>query len=547
MLSLSAVSIKSTLAFCKVLSAALVTAAYEEPLSQQVQKNLRSWNADAQEFLTRFTIRKTTFTKIVQGLMNGDDVEEPAVAIGEILKAKMDNVVKETDIHKDYLKMIKWFVSITRGSESALDHYAKNIQVLGDPALTSLFTHDSGIDQAKSLRDLENFAKRVFKKNLDDLTVEDKDALRAKKPEQYKEFLALRRQIDTARKDAVRDVVRQSGKKIVKLTEMARQLKARNIVNKLPVFDGYIDEAGGLYNSEGVKLNGNVTGRIEMNSAYNPKTDDTYVMLHYPEFGAGQPARIYTVNYKQKKIVKKFDTVGELIKVLPALRKRWLADLKGPINKETTVAAMILELTYITSARIGSTSGATGLSTLVCKEFSERATDYFVLKYKGKAGVIQTHQIPTNLAITKHIREMLRKLCTGKKADDLIMTFGPRNTHVNGSRVNKYLQSIGAPAGVTVHKFRHARGTILAKEILDKHPFGKGTRVKEAEANKWLTEKLKLVGKELGHMNGDKVTAATAIKNYIDPNMLKEWFDSLGIRPNATIQKAIDDALKAPV
>ena len=548
MYSLSALSSNATVAFCKILASAVVLAAHEEPLSAQVIKNIRPWNAEAQEFLTRFTIRKTTFTKLVQGLLNNVDIEPVFVDLGAILKDKMDKVIKETDIHREQLNMIKNFVGISRGRQSALDAFGKNIQLLGDPSLTSMFTQDSGIDQAKSYADLIAFVKRIYKKNIDELTPADIDRVKARSPETHKQFNALRNTVEKGRKEAVRDIVRQSGKKIIKLTEMVRKLKERKIQHRIPTFDGYMDELGNYYTSAGIRINiKSVTGRIEMNPKYDPELDNTYVFEHYPLIGSGAPARVYTVKHAHSSINKKFSVVDELIKNLPALRKRWLVDLKGPINSEKTIAALIVELTYITSARIGTVGTATGLSTLVCKEFSDRATDYFTLNYTGKAGIKQSHKIKTKDAVTKHLRLMLQKLCSGKKPNQLIMTYGPTDIHVNADKVNKYLKSIGAPAGVTIHKFRHARGTAIAKSILDNHPFGKGTRVKEAEANKWLVEKLKLVGQEVGHMTGDKVTASTAISSYIDPNLLKNWFDSLGIRPSATIQKAIDMALRAPV
>lgn len=544
--SLSAVSQKSCLAVLKILATAVAVEYNEEALSKNVHKSLRVWNNDAQEFLTRFSIRKPVFVRIVQALLKGTDLESDLDSLVTILKEKMLKLDKETDIKKDQLKLFKNIISIVkRGSESALKNFHKSVQTIGDPSVTALFKHEQTIDQTKAVKDLDTFCMRTMKKKFADLTLEDKEQLRLKKPDTYKTFLKLNREIGQAIKDAIRDYVRSSGTKLVTVAEVIRYLKSKKIQNKLPTFDGLIDETGALYNKLGVKLNGAVTGRIELNKDYNPKTDDTYVFLHYPLFGGGQPQRVYTVNYKNKKTVSKFGVVDKLIAEVPKMRKRWAQDLKGPIDELNTVCALILELTYITSGRIGGRTGATGLSTLVCKEFSDKGSSSFSLNYTGKKGVKQKHVVPLDSNMTKHIFKMLKKLKSGKKPNDYLMTFGPRDALVTGSKVNAYMRSIGAPEGATIHKFRHMRGTILAKQVLDKHPFGKGTRAKESEVNKWLIEKLKAVGAKLGHMNGDKVTATTAIQNYIDPNVLKGWFDSLGVRPNSTIQAAIDKATKA--
>ena len=542
---MSAVSQKSTLAVLKIMAATIAVEYEDEALSSAVLKSLRTWNSEAQEFLTRFKIRKPMFVRLVQSLMKGQDFEDDLDTFADTLKLKMDILTKETDITKDQLKLLKNIVSISkRGSETALKNFHKSVQLLGEPHLTAMFKHKQTVDQSKTIKDLDTFCMRTMKKKFADLTLEDRDTLREKKPDLYKTYLKLNRDISQAIKDAIRDNVRQSGSKLIKISEMVRLLSKAKIQNKLPAFDGMIDETGAIYNKLGVKLNGSVTGRIELNPAYNPKTDDTYVFLHYPLFGAGLPQRVYTVNYKQSKTVSKFGIVDELIKKVPAMRKKWLADLTGPIGELNTVCALILELTYITSARIGTANSATGLSTLVCKEFLSTAANAFTLSYTGKSGVKQKHVIPTVNAITKKLKRMLLELKKGKKPSDYLMTYGPKKALVTGSKVNSYLKSVGAPEGATIHKFRHMRGTLLAQVALAKHPFGKGKAAKESEVNKWILEKLKSVGEKLGHMNGDKVTATTAIQNYIDPNILKDWFAAIGVRPNSAIQAAIDRASK---
>ncbi|MNG29500.1 hypothetical protein D3C84_1149350 [compost metagenome] len=81
-------------------------------------------------------------------------------------------------------------------------------------------------------------------------------------------------------------------------------------------------------------------------------------------------------------------------------------------------------------------------------------------------------------------------------------------------------------------------------DILAGCPFKKGDGTKDTVVHKWLETELLKVGSELGHMSGEKVTSATAIQNYIAPELLAEFYSKLGMRPSAKVQKAIDSASK---
>jgi hypothetical protein len=551
LLSISAVSKQSTLAFIKIISAASVAFMENSPLSSSIKSDLRSWNADASEFIKRFNLDKKAFSRIISQLQLDkvnlvDEIGDVMVGVREAHRSK--ELIKELDLSKLHLDFLKCLISVTLGgSETAVKNLYKNISKLGDPKLSALFMQETELDQSDLVAELSRFCKNVFKKPEQDLNVEDKNKLKAKNPELYKEYLKLLRDINEVTKQAVSQFVRNSGQQLVKATELVRYLKTNKIRSKVPEgFNGWIDETGAYYNTNKVKLEGAITGRLEANPKYDPTTDDTYVFLHYPLFGSGQPQRIYTVNYRKGKVSKKFNAVGALIKDLPAARKKWLHELKtGKHNEADTVAALILELIYETSARIG-TAGQSGqgISTLLVKNYTGRGQGYFTLNYLGKSGVKQNHKILTNRIETKLLKELLESLTTGKKPNDLIMTVNKGRTekHINGTYVNKYLRSLGVDPSVTLHKFRHARGSIVAQAQLDKAPSFKNAS--EAEVNKWFIEAMKKVGSELGHVSGDKVTATTAIQNYIDPQLIKDWFDKVGVRPGSVIQNALNKAGK---
>jgi hypothetical protein len=552
-ISISAVSKNSTESFIKLVASSIMVCLIEEPLGAKVKSKIRKWNSDAEEFLKRFRIPRSTFNPIVNGCLNDNaDMDWDLDALIRVLKEreKAGMLTKELDLTKDHIDLLKYMMGIVlRGSDASLKNLTRHISKLGDPDLTAVFLHEDAeqSNQQDLVAELNKFCRKIFGKPEADLTVEDKNSLRDKKPEQYKVFLKLMRDINEGTKQATLSFVRQSGEKLVKATELVRYLKQNKIRSKVPEgFNGYVDENGAYYNTNKVKLDGAITGRLEANPKYDPELDNTYVFLHYPLFGTGQPQRIYTVEYRKEKAGKKFNTVDALIKDLPAARKKWLHELKtGHYEDADTVSALILELIYETSARIG-TAGQSGqgISTLVCKNYTSRGTGYFTLNYLGKSGVKQIHKIHTNKPEGKMMKGLLDSLVEGKKPNDLIMTaqFGRAVKHVNGTYVNKYLRSLGVDQSITLHKFRHARGTIVAGAVLDKAPAFRGKS--EAEINKWFIEAMKKVGEELGHVNGEKVTATTAIQNYIDPNLIKEWFEKVGARPNSTIQKAINKVAK---
>lgn len=549
MKSLSLSSPGSLDAFLKILIVAIRVQQESEPVDAEVLSAVRMWNASAQRFLSEFGISKPSFTKVVQSISKkpSDANFEPLADFVEDLKANfLNDVVADTDVRRERLALLKDIcLVVIKGSEPAHARLVKNLSVFADPSLNKAFISDAGsFDQRSHRNSLAAFAKKYFKKPLNEITVDDHNALREKNKEVYSEYLKLRRNIQQVRKDAVRDFVRASGKSLVKLQEIVRFLKEQDIEHNIPVFNGYIDDVGALYNENQVKLNGNVTGTIELNPSYDADTDNTYIFNHYPAFGNGQPQRIYTVNYKQRKTEEKFDKVDKLTDKIEILRKKWMTILRTEdIDDYNVLNALVVELIYQTSGRIGSKAGASGLSAFTVKEFSDRASNYFVISYVGKKGIDQKHKILTNTRDTMLLKKLLQKLCVGKKPRDYVITTSKGKMVTSGS-VTKFLASIGAPAGATVHKFRHVKGTKIAKDIMDKSPFNGKKNVKESEVNKWFMEAMKRVGAELGHVSGDKVTATTALVNYIDPRAVEDWYRTIGVRPNSTIQNILDKMKK---
>jgi DNA topoisomerase IB len=222
--------------------------------------------------------------------------------------------------------------------------------------------------------------------------------------------------------------------------------------------------------------------------------------------------------------------VSEFFKTESTSRKKWLTDLIKANSKEQVFAAMV-ELLYSTSCRIGGKGNATkgeptyGLTTLQVRHltFTPAAVEF---NYSGKKSAEQHHIFKTTTPEGKKIRAILLALVKNKDDTDLVFTF--KGKPVLRTTVNSYLRSLGLE--ITAHKFRQLAGTKVAIGVLRQAPFKKSDKPKQAAVDKWVKEELKKVGEVLHHRTGTNVTGMTAVKSYIDPGCLVEFYDGLGLR-----------------
>jgi DNA topoisomerase IB len=224
-------------------------------------------------------------------------------------------------------------------------------------------------------------------------------------------------------------------------------------------------------------------------------------------------------------------------------RKKWVKDLSNPDPKTQAMAAMV-EIIYLTQARIGGSStnkegeDRFGLSTLLVKHV-KKTPKGMKFDYTGKKSTAQHHELVGNSPTTRKVMSIISELTSGKKPDDLVFTI--HGKRILGSMVNRYLRSLGVPKGITVHKFRHTAGTQLALNILKKSPFKKSEHPAQTAVEKWVKEEMKAVGEILHHRTGtgdkQKVTGMTAINAYISPEVLKSFFNNLGLRTPKWVPK----------
>ena len=353
--------------------------------------------------------------------------------------------------------------------------------------------------------------------------------LKAKYPEQFQEYLRLRRAFNQSWKESMQQFVLNSGKKIVPFTELEDYFEQNDIQTSLPTgFTGGIDAVGNIYSPDGERLTGGLPNKLMFPSVrMNDTGKGSWIFQAITPDGKGANY-MYPESYVKNKSADKFDLVQELIPKLPAIRKRWIEGLKRfSMEEPPTVAAVELEILYTFSARIGTLGNTTaggstfGISTLLRKHliFNDKG---FILKYKGKDGVDTRHVLRATDPVSKLLLECMKKLAEGKKPSDPLFTYvkGRVQKRLPGNVVNRVFKMLGA-GNATVHKLRTVRGTSLFIEECEalftrKKSFDNISQAKEAFAQIG-----KKVGAELNHVRrgtdgSTKVSAATALHSYID-------------------------------
>jgi DNA topoisomerase IB len=259
----------------------------------------------------------------------------------------------------------------------------------------------------------------------------------------------------------------------------------------------------------------------------------------------------YTVAFKRAQAKQKFERVALFTDKVDGMRKKWIAQLKKfNVEDPKSVCALILELLYTFSARIGSAKNATegsptfGISTLLVKHAKLEPNGAITLRYKGKGGIPTVHKLSNSDPIMKIMLKALHELIDEKDVKEPIFTVPSSRGYkrITGQMVNNYFRALGA-GDVTVHKLRTLRGTQLFQDLAQKLS-DQGKKPKnDTQAKAFLTKMATEVGKELNHVRststGMKVTPATAIANYIDPTAVASVFRDWGFRPPAVVEKLL--------
>lgn len=550
-ISLASVNPSSTESAIKCLIAMYKTREFAYETS--FLRKLTLWGDESREFAERFKMLKV-FNNAIRLIVSGrdvaehDDVRTAINTVFETIKEHKTVIDRETDVTRAQLGMISDLRLAANGSEAAEKRLMRNVSSLRDPDINEMFIHteEAGEDMKGTYSTLAALVKKYGKINGYEMPVEilkewqAHNKTKGTKLKQHEQYLELRKQVNAFFKKQLSNLIRSSGQPYLPVAEVKKALG--NTLNPIPeTFVGMIDDLGGYYTVAGKKLLQTPAGVVNMNPAYDAKLDNAYVCTFKAAFSADF-TRVYTEDYRKNARGAKFDVVAEVLPNLHLLTKKWLPDLQKVGESKDGVCAMLCELIYQTSGRISSTKAATdgvtthGISTLLLRHINMN-DQRIIINYFGKSGGKQRHVVKFNTQRGQLLHNALAKAIAGKKPADAVTTF--KGKVLTGTMVNAYLKTLGFPDKFTIHKVRTAKGTELAMKLLENPPFKKG-EVKDVDLNKWVEGQLMKVGAELGHLSGDKVTANTAIANYIDPAILAALFVKLGCRANAKIQKAID-------
>lgn len=428
-------------------------------------------------------------------------------------------------------------------------------------------THDSWIAQKLAKEEvpsqddgkLKFLVRKLTGRDDTKLTMDEAVRTKTRFPKMYKEYLALRKVFAQNWKDALQTYVSQSGARLIPMKQFEQFCERHNIETTLPKgFDGLIDDLGRFYTRDHRLINGvpntSTFPSVMMNKNYGKTAGGDWVFMAL-RHGGGAGPYFYTVDYQKEQREKKFKKVQSFGKVIEGMHKKWFAKMKAfdPADAKS-VAATILEILYLFSARIGSRGNAAngeptfGISTLLVKHIYPQSNGDIFIRYNGKDGVATKHVLRANDPIQKFVIANLMKLIEGKKPGEPVFTIlkGKRNVPIASSMINGYFSSLGAPDGVTVHKLRTRRGTEIARQWVDAQ-MEKGPRAQpkdQKQALELLKQMAMKVGKELNHVRRSAtgvqtITPSTALQNYIDPAIVQEIYDFWDIRYPPFLEKML--------
>lgn len=379
------------------------------------------------------------------------------------------------------------------------------------------------------------------------LTLDEAKQVKELHPDLYKQYLTFRKEHSDVWKAAAVNYVRQSGEHHVPYEEMLAYLHANGIDHMLPLgFTGMVDDQLRMYTRDGHMIDGVPNAvtfpEIVMNPTYGRAGGGDFVFQAHRS-GGGLGPYFYTVDYKKAAARDKFAKVAELLPKLESMEKKWFNLVKkfNPADPRC-VCAVVLEILYEFSARVGSLKNAAGgqstygVSTLLVKHASIDSAGNVILRYKGKDGVNTVHRIMHNDPQQKFVAQAILQLVQGKQPKDRLFTVVKptgRLTPISAALVNQLFRMMGAPEGVTVHKIRTARGTHLFNQLVGEL-FEKKPPKDEKQAMDAFKKISEAVGKLLNHVrrgqSGTKVTGTTALNNYIDPSAQLAYWRQLGFR-----------------
>lgn len=524
----------------------------------EFRNSYRAWSEHGKKFASKYGFGEE-FRNVSKRVLRGDDLfgdDDDVIELGKMVARARKSIYEDTNISREMYKLLMALAKcLIKDDERAWQYVEKNISIVRDTRLTSVFLSDEdepieidGLSASSASTQMRTLYKKITgsePKYGFFINPGEAKAFREKNPEQWSEYARLSKVLTREVKRQVSRYTRNKQKHTVTVDEVSKFLDKQGLLHNMPrgFIGGLVDESMNFYTPAGKKLDKQPMGLVRMNPKYDPKTDDTYVMFSIvygknDKGGDAAAGRIRTEAMNTANKVKRHAAANDFMENEEKVRAKWLRDLKRPHTKEQIMAAMV-ELLYATSARIGGPGNETkgeptyGLSTLRPSHVKIVGTK-LRFEYVGKKLSDQSAIYSLATPAGKLIAPVIKKLL--EDADEGEPVFQFRGRPIIRHAISKYLATLGT--AIKPHGFRRVTGSRMTQEILAKHPFkaklAKG-KLTETEVNKWFRSEMLKVGAELNHRNGEKLTGMTAVKAYIDPKIIENFYKSLNIRVPAFV------------
>lgn len=386
------------------------------------------------------------------------------------------------------------------------------------------------------------------------ISMEDGPAAREKYPDTYKAYLKLRREFNGVWRKELSKLAKKS--KYMEMKQLLAYLEAKNIDHTIPEgFNGIIDHEGKWHIFDGEEIllidgvpNSFIFPKVRMNKHRSKNSPWVFQAMRADGTGGNY---YYTRQFKKEGRVNKFQKVKDLVHMIDDIRSNWTdLILNYDHSNPNCSAAIILELLYQFSARIGSEGNGTregvktyGIGTLRVKHCTITDTS-ITFSYLGKDGVKTKHAMFPSDPIEWKIYKVCKKLIRDRKPSDELFTYSTKGGKVKPVRsgvVNALFRNLGAECNV--HKLRTYQATKIAQQMINllKH---KRHRFNDKKAKEALLKVAEKVGKELNHVRRtkegkQKITGHTALSAYIDIDLQAEFYKHFGVQLPKNLQKLL--------
>jgi DNA topoisomerase IB len=288
----------------------------------------------------------------------------------------------------------------------------------------------------------------------------------------------------------------------------------------------YLDEAGTRITEPDVLER---IGELSIPPAWDDVWVCPYPMGHIQATGvdaAGRKQYLYHQRWRELQDLKKFNSMVDFAKALPALRKRVARDLRGEGLTERRVLAAAVRLLDRGFLRIGGESYAEdndsyGLATMRKDHVTVDSNSAIKFDFTGKSGIRHVRYV-----VDEQVAEIVRRLKRRRGGGEELLAYKDESSgrwrDVRSPEIRAYVKE-AAGDDYTAKDFRTWAGTVLAAMTL---ATTEPERRKVESANKRM---IALAVKQVAYFLGN--TPAVARASYIDPRVLDRFRDGYTIEP----------------